>query len=423
MLDIKLVRERTDEVRAALARRGGDFGLDGLMELDAGRLELIGKTEDLKRQRNEISKEIGKLRKAGQDAGEIQERSRRIGDELKELDGRLKEVEAKARAKILEIPNLPDGATPDGPDETANVELRKWGQPRDFPFEPRSHVDLGQKLGVLDFESAARLAGTRFAVYRGAGAALERALISFMLDVQTRENGYTEIIPPFMVNTETMTGTGQLPKFADDLFRIENTDFWLIPTAEVPLTNIYRGQILDHADLPISLTAHTPCFRAEAGSYGRDTVGLVRQHQFNKVELVKFAAPEDSEAQLEQLTAHAENILQKLGLPYRVVALCAGDLGFSAAKTYDIEVWVPSQQKYREISSCSLFTDYQARRINARFRRDRKAKPEFLHTLNGSGLAVGRCVVAILENFQNEDGSVTIPEPLRPYMGGMETIA
>ena len=422
MLDIRLIREQGGEVERALARRGGAYGIAGLRALDGRRLALLREGEELKRRRNEISRLVGERKKSGQPAGDEQAEARGLGERIKSVEDELGRLEEESAAALLSIPNLPHESIPDGAGPQDNVTTRQWGEVPRFAFTPRSHVEIGEALGILDMEAAARLTGARFSLLRGAGAALSRALINFMLDLHTRQHGYAEVAPPAMVNTKTMTGTGQLPKFAEDLFKIQNTDYWLIPTAEVPLTNLYGGQILELAGLPLSLTAYTPCFRAEAGSYGKDTVGLIRQHQFDKVELVKFTAPEQAPAGLEDLTGHAERVLQLLGLPYRVVTLCAADLGFSAAKTYDLEVWVPSQDTYREISSCSWFTDFQARRINIRFRRGPKDKPEFVHTLNGSGLAVGRTIVAILENFQNADGSVTVPPPLRPYMGGLEVI-
>lgn len=422
MLDIKLIRENADIARARLSRRGGDYDLDTLLALDTERLRLIQKTEELKQSRNEISRKIGEKKKSGQNAGEEQAKSREIGDEIKALDENLKKTEEDIDARLLSIPNIPHESTPDGEDESANKEVLKWGDIPKFSFTPKSHVELGENLGILDFGRAAKIAGARFSLATGAAATMERALINFMLEIHTKEHKYTEVAPPYMVNTAAMTGTGQLPKFAADLFKIENSDYWLIPTAEVPVTNIFSGEILDLSDLPISYAAYTPCFRAEAGSYGRDTIGLIRQHQFSKVELVKFTTPEDGENQLEKITKDAEEILKRLNLPYRVITLCAGDLGFSATKTYDIEVWIPSQNKYREISSCSWFTDYQARRINLKFRREKKGKPEFVHTLNGSGLAVGRTMVAVMENYQREDGSIEIPEALRSHMGGLDMI-
>ncbi len=422
MLDIKLIRENAAMIRARLSKRGGDYGLDALFSLDAQRLRLIQKTEQLKQSRNELSANIGEKKKSGENSDIEQAKSREIGGEIKALDESLKKTGEEIESMLLSIPNIPHESTPDGEDEAANREVLKWGEIPKFSFAPKSHVELGESLGILDFGRAAKIAGARFSLAKGPAAEMERALINFMLEIQTKEHGYTEVAPPFMVNTSAMTGSGQLPKFADDLFKIENSDYWLIPTAEVPVTNILSGELLDLSDLPISYAAYTPCFRAEAGSYGKDTIGLIRQHQFSKVELVKFTAPEDGERQLERILKDAEEILRRLNLPYRVVTLCSGDLGFSAAKTYDIEVWVPSQNKYREISSCSWFTDYQARRINLRFRRDKKSRPQFVHTLNGSGLAVGRTMVAVMENYQLENGSIEIPKALRPYMGGLDAI-
>ncbi|HEB72326.1 MAG TPA: serine--tRNA ligase [Nitrospirae bacterium] len=422
MLDIKLIRENAAMIRARLSKRGGDYGLDALLSLDAQRLRLIQKTEQLKQSRNELSANIGEKKKSGENSDIEQAKSREIGGEIKALDESLKKTGEEIESMLLSIPNIPHESTPDGEDEAANREVLKWGEIPKFSFAPKSHVELGESLGILDFGRAAKIAGARFSLAKGPAAEMERALINFMLEIQTKEHGYTEVAPPFMVNTSAMTGSGQLPKFADDLFKIENSDYWLIPTAEVPVTNILSGELLDLSDLPISYAAYTPCFRAEAGSYGKDTIGLIRQHQFSKVELVKFTAPEDGERQLERILKDAEEILRRLNLPYRVVTLCSGDLGFSAAKTYDIEVWVPSQNKYREISSCSWFTDYQARRINLRFRRDKKSRPQFVHTLNGSGLAVGRTMVAVMENYQLENGSIEIPKALRPYMGGLDAI-
>lgn len=422
MLDIRLIRETPGAVKALLSRRGGaDYGIDSVICLDAERRDIQRGNEDLLRQRNEMSKKIGELKKSGQDTEALQAQVRSAGDIIKASEAKLGELENDLRQRLLVIPNLPDPDAPEGESEEDNVEIRRWGAIPAIP-SPKSHVELGEGLGILDFKRAAKLSGARFALYRGAGALMERALISFMLDLHTRERGYTEVLPPFMVTSETMTGTGQLPKFAADLFKLEGADLWLIPTAEVPLTNIHAGEILENEILPVKTVAHTPCFRSEAGSYGKDTTGLIRQHQFNKVELVKLVRPEESETELESLTADAEEVLKRLGLAYRVIELCSADLGFSSARTYDLEVWAPSQNKYREISSCSMFTDFQARRMNLRFRRDKNAKPEFVHTINGSGLAVGRTVVAILENFQNPDGSVTIPPSLRSYMGGLEII-
>ncbi|MDH4185249.1 MAG: serine--tRNA ligase [Nitrospinota bacterium] len=427
MLDIRKLRENAEETLIALSRRGDDFGAGQLARMDKDRVELTQRAEELKKERNALSKTIGELMKKKEDASAIQERSRAIGEEVKGLDDQLKVIQEEIRTRLLNIPNLPHPSVPDGANETFNQEIRRWGAAPELGFEPKSHVEIGEALGILDLPRAVKMTGARFALYMGAGAAMERALINFMLDVHVRENGYTEAATPYMVNSAAMTGTGQLPKFSEDLFKVEGTDYWLIPTAEVPLTNIYAEDILKEENLPVRLTAYTPCFRAEAGSYGKDTTGLIRQHQFSKVELVRLATPAAAEGELELLTGHAEGILQKLGLAYRVVALCAGDLGFSAAKTYDLEVWIPSQKKYREISSCSWFTDYQARRANLRYheKSDGKAKGKtaFAHTLNGSGLAVGRTWVAIMENYQNQDGSVTIPPALRPYMGGMDKIS
>ncbi len=422
MLDIKLIRENPESVRQNLARRGGEHQIDKILELDMQRLESIKKTESLKRDRNEKTKLIGARKKAGEDTAEIQEQTRKLSEKAKQLETGLKNIESDIRTTLLMTPNLCHDSVPDGAEEADNVEVRKWGEVPEFSFKPKSHVELGADSGTMDFARAAKIAGARFSILSGAAAQMERALISFMLDIHTTEHGYTEIAPPFMVNSDAMLGTGQLPKFREDQFKIENSDYWLIPTAEVPLTNIYSGEILSAAALPLFLTAYTPCFRAEAGSYGKDTTGLIRQHQFSKVEMVKIVTPDQGEAELEKLTGNAEEILQRLGLPYRVVNLCAGDLGISSTKTYDLEVWVPSQNKYREISSCSLFTDYQARRLNLRYRKEEKSKPEFVYTINGSGLAVGRTIVAIFENYQREDGSIEIPEALRPYMRGLEEI-
>lgn len=423
MIDLKGLRENPGLFREKLARRGSLAGLEELIRLDEDRRKRLSATENLQRERKERSREIGLLQKEGAPVDELKEKVRQIGDELKKTEGELKAIDGELSALLLGVPNLPDDAVPDGASENENREIRRIGEPSSFPFSPRPHHELGEALGVLDLPRAAKLAGARFSLLVGDGAKLERALINFMLAIHTKEHGYTEIIPPVMVNGATMTGTGQLPKFADDLFKIEGADQWLIPTAEVPLTNIYADEIIEPGRLPINLTAFTPCFRAEAGSYGKDTTGLIRLHQFNKVELVKIVAPDEGKAELDRLLGHAEVILRALDLPYRVVSLCAGDLGFSASLTYDIEVWVPSQNTYREISSCSLFTDFQARRMNMRYRPENSAKPAFPYTINGSGLAVGRTMVAILENFQNEDGSVTIPEALRPFMDGQERIA
>jgi seryl-tRNA synthetase len=407
-------------VRAALTRRGGGIDLDAVLDVDGRRRKIIYEMEQLRARQNEASKEIGARKKANEDASEAITAVQEIKDAIAGLEEQARESDEALRALVLTLPNLPDVSLPDGKDESANRVERHWGNPPSFSFEPKDHVELGESLGIVDFERAAKLSGSRFCLSRGAGARLERALINFMLDMHTREHGYIEVLPPFMVNSESMQGTGQLPKFAEDLFRVGGGDYWLIPTAEVPVTNIHRDEILRDGDLPVYYAAYTPCFRSEAGSYGKDTRGMIRLHQFNKVEMVKFTRPEESWDELEQLTANAEAVLQRLGLAYRVVTLCTGDLGFSAAKTYDIEVWLPGQNAYREISSCSNFTDFQARRANIRFKRGKK--PEFVHTLNGSGLAVGRTVVALLENGQQEDGSVLLPEVLWPYMGGQQRI-
>lgn len=426
MLDLNYVRENLEAVKTALADRNFPLDtLDRFSELDAERRSVISESDAINQARNAASKEIGDLMKAGR-KDEAETRKTEVAG-LKEqqahLDKRRDDAESAMREILINLPNIPADDVPVGADETANVEIRKWGEPRVFDFEPKDHVDLGEALGILDTDRAAKIAGARFAILNGAGARLERALINFMLDVHTTQHGYTETLPPFMVNRTALFGTGQLPKFADDLFHVKDErEFALIPTAEVPVTNYYAGEILEGNDLPKYFTAYTPCFRSEAGSYGRDTRGLIRQHQFEKVELIKLTAPEESEREHEGLTENAEKILQLLGLPYRTVVLSTGDMGFGSKKTYDIEVWLPSQQTYREISSCSNCGDFQARRMNLRFRRAGGAKPEFVHTLNGSGLAVGRTWVAILENYQNEDGSVEIPEILHPYMNGVTKI-
>lgn len=417
MLDLKFVRENLDKVAEAMKNRHTEVDLDAFRKLDQERRDLLQEVEADKSMRNSVSAEISKMKKNGEDASEKILSMRTLGDKIAETDKKLKEVEQGLRDIMLTIPNMPDASVPVGKDDTENPEVRKWGEPTHFDFEPKAHWDLGEDLGILDSNRAAKVSGGRFYYYLGLGARLERAVYNFMLDQHTQKDGYTEVIPPYIVNRETMTGTGQLPKFHEDMYRLEGMEMYLIPTAEVPLTNYYRDEIIDGAKLPIYLTAFTPCFRAEAGSAGRDTRGLIRQHQFHKVEMVKFTKPEDSFDELEKLTHDAEGILQALGLPYHVVCLCTGDLGFSATKCYDIEVWFPAQNKYREISSCSNCVDFQARRANIRFRRDSKSKPEFVHTLNGSGLAVGRTVAAILENYQQADGSIVVPEVLKPYMG------
>jgi len=423
MLDIQRIRNRPDDVARALARRGLDHALDGVLELDGRRRAALAEVEALKKDRNDRSREIGATVKAGGDAGAARDGVRRIGERIAEIETDLAEVEARLGDALLGIPNLPDASVPDGRSSDDNVVVHTWGTPREFDFQPRAHWDLGVELGILDFERAAKLAGARFAVYLREGAALERALIQFMLDLQTREHGYVEVIPPFMVNAAALRGTGQLPKFEADLFRVEPGGFHLVPTAEVPLTNLHAGEILEPGTLPLAYTAYTPCFRSEAGSYGKDVRGLIRLHQFNKVELVHITAPEDSGTALERMTMHAEEVLRRLELPYRRVVLCAGDMGFSAVKTYDLEVWLPGQAAYREISSCSNCGDFQARRAAMRFRREIGGKPEFVHTLNGSGLAAGRTFVAVLENYQEADGSVTVPAVLRPYLGGLTRIS
>lgn len=421
MLDVKYIRENLDRAEAALATRGSDVNLGNFRQLDQQRRSLLTEAEALKAVKNSTSEEIAKVKDKSTVKDKIAE-MKEVSAKIKQLDDQLREVEDQFSALLLTVPNLPHPTTPIGSSEEENVEIRRWGAPPIFDFDPKAHWDLGEELGILDFERAAKIAGARFNLLKGAGAKLERALISFMLDLHTNEHGYTEVLPPFMVNRAAMTGTGQLPKFEEDLFHITDPDYLLIPTAEVPVTNIHREEILKKAELPICYTAYTPCFRREAGSYGKDTRGLIRQHQFNKVELVKFVHPDSSDAELEKLTTDAEKVLQALKLPYRVMALCSGDIGFSACKTYDLEVWLPAQGVYREISSCSSFGDFQARRASIRFREEEKSKPEFVHTLNGSGLAVGRTLVAILENYQQSDGSIIIPAVLRPYMGGLEKI-
>lgn len=421
MLDVKTFRENPDAVREALARRNNtEVDVDRILAMDEARRKQVYEVEQLRAEQNKATTEIARLKKAKEEAGEAIAAMKQVSEKIKSLGEDLKLKDEALRDELLRVPNIPDDSVPDGADEAANRVEREWGDIPAFDFEPKDHVALGEALGILDFERAAKLSGARFCLSFGSGARLERALINFMLDIHTTENGYTEVLPPFAVNSAALQGTGQLPKFAEDLFHLEGSDLWLIPTAEVPVTNIHQGEILDADALPVRYVAYTPCFRSEAGSYGKDTRGMIRQHQFNKVELVKFTRPENSWDELEKLTANAEGILQRLGLPYRVVTLATGDLGFSAAKTYDIEVWLPGQNAYREISSCSNFTDFQARRASIRFRDGKK--PAFVHTLNGSGLAVGRTVIAILENGQQADGSVTIPEALRPYMGGLEAI-
>jgi seryl-tRNA synthetase len=436
MLDLAFVRANLPLVEEKLRARGQDPAalLGDFLAIDANRRERITEAEQLKAQRNKLSEEVARLKKSGQDATAVVEETRALKEKMESLDAAARVAEEQLRTMLQRIPNLPHDSVPAGKSEHDNVEIKRWGTPPTFNFAPKPHWELGEALGILDFERAAKLSGARFAVYWAEGARLERALINFMLDTHTREHGYIEVLPPFMVNSKSLFGTGQLPKFAEDLFRCEDeqgykegeyreNDHWLIPTAEVPVTNLYRDETLDEAKLPVSLTAYTPCFRSEAGSYGKDVRGIIRQHQFQKVELVKFVKPEESYDELEKLTAHAEAILEKLGLPYRRMLLCTADTGFSSAKTFDLEVWLPGQGLYREISSCSNFEAFQARRASIRYRPQGKGKTEFLHTLNGSGLATGRTWLAILENYQQADGSVRVPEVLVPYMGGQTVIA
>ncbi|MEM0531008.1 serine--tRNA ligase [Zongyangia sp. HA2173] len=418
MLDIKLIRTEPDKVKAAMRKRNKDMDaqVDEILAIDERRRQLSSESDNLKAQQNKASKEIPRIKKEGGDTTAIMAEMKLIAEKVKNLAGEISQLEEKQRNILLSIPNIPNEAVKQGVDDTENEELRRFGEPRKFDFEPKAHWNIGADLGILDPETAAKVTGARFHFYKGWGAKLERAVINFYLNTHS-QRGYTEVFPPYMVNRASMTGTGQLPKFEEDAFKLANMDYFLIPTAEVPVTNMHRDEILDGDSLPIKYCAYSACFRAEAGSAGRDTRGLIRQHQFNKVELVKFTKPEESYAELEKLTADAEYVLQQLGLPYRVVRLCSGDLGFSSAETYDIEVWLPSYNRYCEISSCSNFEDFQARRANIRFRNGPKEKPQFVHTLNGSGVAVGRTVAAILENYQNADGTVTVPEVLRPYMG------
>jgi len=421
MIDLKLLRNKKDYAASRIAARGMATDLEAVLSADADRMSATRELEEMRKRMNEESAKIGLLAREGKDISARRQDLKKLSAAIKEKESVCREIEERFNSLVLFVPNLPDESVPEGASEEENVEIRKWGEPRKFSFEPKSHVEIGENLGILDFKRAAKMSGARFALYRGPGARLERALISFMLNSHGA-NGYEEVITPFMVNRQAMTGTGQLPKFEDDLFRLEGLDMFLIPTAEVSVTNIYAGEILSAGELPRRFCAYTPCFRKEAGSYGKIATGLIRQHQFNKVELVKLSRPEDSMAELESLTADAELILQKLELPYRVVELCTGDLGFSAAKTYDLEVWLPSQNRYVEISSCSNFGDFQARRLGIRFRREINARPELVHTINGSGLAIGRALVAILENYQNENGSVEIPKTLRHYMMDSEII-
>lgn len=418
MLDIKRIRSNPEEIKALLKRRNGsDYDIDKIVALDVERREILQEVETLKAEQNKVSKQVPALKKEGKDVAPIFEEMKQLAEKIKTMDSRVKEIDEEMNTKLLYVPNTPNPEIPVGADDTDNVEVRKWGEPRSFDFEIKAHWDLGVDLGILDFERASKITGARFSIFKGKGAKLERALINFMLNKHTTEHGYTELMTPFMVNRDSMTGTGQLPKFEEDAFKIPSKDFFLVPTAEVPVTNYHREEILEEKDLPVCYTAYTPCFRQEAGSAGRDTRGLIRNHQFDKVEMVKMVHPDHSYEELEKLTNDAESILQALGLPYRVVTLCSGDIGFSAAKTYDIEVWMPSYGRYVEISSCSNFEDYQARRANIKFRGEDKGKPQFVHTLNGSGLAVGRTFAALLENYQQADGSVEIPEALRHFMG------
>ncbi len=422
MIDLKLVRTETEKVKKALSRRKEVVDIDGLLELDSKRRELTYEVEQKKAQQNTVSKQIPALKKAGEDTTAIFEEMKNLSESIKETDEKIHELDEKIQTIMYSIPNIPNDTVPDGDTDEDNVEVRRFMEPTKFDFEPKAHWDLGADLGILDPETAAKITGTRFTVYKDLGARLERAIMNFYLDTHTSRNGYEEIFPPFMVHRNSMVGTGQLPKFEEDAFKVANTEYFLVPTAEVPVTNMHRDEILDGNKLPLKYCAYTACFRAEAGSAGRDTRGLIRQHQFNKVELVKFTKPEDSYAELEKLVNDAESVLQLLKLPYRVVKICIGDLGFTAAMKYDIEVWMPSYNRFVEISSCSNFEDFQARRANIKFKNSPKDKAQLVHTLNGSGVAIGRTTAAILENYQNADGSITIPEVLRPYMGGLEKI-
>jgi seryl-tRNA synthetase len=422
MLETRYIREHLDEVQERLALRGQNINLDQFVLIDGERRKAIQEWERLRALQKKVSDEVSKRKREGQDASELISEMKKVSEKMKELDGIAEGKEKALQEFLLTVPNLPHASVPKGSDSSENVEVRRWGEIPQFDFEPKPHWDLGEALGILDFKSGAKIAGARFTLYWDLGAKLERALINFMLDLHTREHGYREVLPPFMVNRTAMTGTGQLPKFEEELFKVEGTEYFLIPTAEVPVTNIHQDEVLEEEALPLYYTAYTPCFRKEAGSYGKDTRGLIRQHQFNKVELVKFTKPENSYDELEKLLSDAEEVLKRLKLPYRVVNLCTGDLGFSASKTYDIEVWLPGQNTFKEISSCSNFEDFQARRAKIRYRISGKSKTEYVHTLNGSGLAVGRTLVAILENYQQADGSVIIPEVLRPYLYGADRI-
>ena len=423
MLDTKWVREHYDELAEMLASRNNAFPLDRYKELDEERRKVLLEVEKLKERRNAGSKEVGIRKKAGEDTEALQNEIRELGEEIKKFDDKANEIESELDELALRIPNRPHASVPKGKDENDNIEMRRWGTPREFDFEPKPHWDLGEALGIMDFDRGVKIAESRFTVLKGAGARLERGLMNFMLDLHTTQHGFTEVAPPALVNSKTMTGTGQLPKFADDLYRCLNDDLWLIPTAEVPLTNLHSGETFKESDLPKYFCAFTPCFRREAGSYGRDMRGMLRQHQFDKVEMVKLSTPEKSYDELEHMTNCAEKVLQLLGIPYRVIVLCTGDMGFGAAKTYDIEVWLPSQNTYREISSCSNCEDFQARRMGMKYKPADGGKARFIHTLNGSGLAIGRTLIALMENYQNADGSITVPEALRPYVGGLEKVS
>lgn len=422
MLEIKFIRDNADNLKQALQNRNNSFDLEAFLQKDARRRAFIQEIEELRNQRNSVSETIGQLKKAKQDASELMERMKAVNSRIKEIEAELTGLEQEVMDGLLSIPNIPHESVPIGKDDTENQVIKLWGDKPSFDFEPLPHWDVGERLGILDFARAAKVTGARFCVYHGAGARLERALINFMLDVHTKQHGYKEVLPPFIVNEDSLRGTGQLPKFAEDLFKLEGFRYYLTPTAEVPVTNLHRDEVLDESNLPLKYAAYTPCFRSEAGAHGRDTRGIVRQHQFNKVELVKFSTPERSYEELEELLLDAEEILQFLNLPYRVICLCTGDMGFSSAKTYDIEVWLPGQNRYCEISSCSNFEDFQARRANIRYRPTGQNKTRLVHTLNGSGLAVGRTVVAILENYQQKDGSVVVPDALIPYMDGLDVI-
>jgi seryl-tRNA synthetase len=423
MLDIKLLRSDLEGVKKTLGTRSGTYNLDEFTALDVSRRELLQEVEQLKNKQNIVSKQVPVMKKEGKDVTAVFTEMKELSEQIKDFDTKVKEIDEKLETILMTLPNLPNAKVPVGTSDADNAEIRQWGEVRVFDFEVKAHWDIGENLDILDFEKAAKVTGSRFVFYKGLGARLERALMNFMLDMHVDQHGYTEVFPPFMVNRKSMTGTGQLPKFEEDAFKIQGTDYFLVPTAEVPVTNMYREQILSGEELTIKHCAYTACFRAEAGSAGRDTRGIIRQHQFNKVELVKFAKPEESYEELEKLTNDAEDVLRTLGLPYRVVRLCTGDLGFSSAMTYDLEVWMPSYGRYVEISSCSNFEDFQARRANIKYKKDVKDKAQFVHTLNGSGVALGRTTAAILENYQQADGSVIIPEALRPYMGGIEKIS